>query len=284
MVDLQRTARLAVASVWLFQTMLIAVAQEGGVPTKKMAVPGAALPAFQQRVVPYASEPFFVTYVIADLRKSRLRVAMPDDLGGGGASLERLLIDTGALAIVSGSFLESYTPALPAGLVISKRRVLNRAKADDPVLSGVICFDTRRRTTAVEIMPFDPGVRGSEKYERYDECLQVGPLLFLERNIVADLGKIDANRKSRNHASRAVERSFFGKLDHDRVIFGESSPVSLRELSEFCLRPEQRGGLGLSDLIGLASRDSAGLIVNGHERLIAGTTNVLIPTAIIATE
>jgi hypothetical protein len=281
MVGFQGKGRAIAASICIFPFAMTppAMAQKDTIFEGKTAVAGTILTAFQMRVLIAPNQAFFASYVVVDLRKFKVGIAVPER-NIGGASLQRLFVDNRALAIVNGSFLESFTPALPAGLLLYRGKLISDWKKNDPVLTGVICFSSSK-PAMVDIMNLEDGRRQGP---RYKDCLQVGPLLSLNGEDVADLAGIDANAKSRNYASKMVERSFLGKVGRNRLIFGVTSPTSLDALLQFGIRPERDGGLGLTDLIGLSSRGTAGLIVGGQENLIAGSTSVLLPSAIMVVD
>src|SRR4051794_28478322 len=69
----------------------------------RTALANLRLPVFQQRVFKDASEPFNVDFMVVDLNRHRVNVALPERGNYGGASLQRLLFDRpAALGIANG--------------------------------------------------------------------------------------------------------------------------------------------------------------------------------------
>jgi hypothetical protein len=100
------------------------------------------LPVIQRRVSAQSGTAFFVTYAVVDLRKSRVGLVIPEETAG--ASLGRLFDDGKSRAIVSGGFVETVAPMVPAGLVMYRRKILSQEKDRDPVLDGEVCFSQRK--------------------------------------------------------------------------------------------------------------------------------------------
>jgi hypothetical protein len=281
---LTASSRIAILLQFGFQLALLssAAAQERITIEARKTASGTSLPVVQGRVLIPAREPFFVIYAVVDLRKYKLTIAVPTADNFGGASLERIFQDNKALAIINASFLESFTPALPAGLLIAKKKLLNEFKLNDPILSAVLCFRIVKGTIADIIPAADleqPTIR-SAMLAKYADCAQVGPLLALNGKQIADLRGIDSNKLSPNHASRSVERAFFGKIG-EKLIFGVTSPTSLDAVREFGTTPENNGGLGLQTLVGLSARSAAGFYVGGEQPAFGGNLRMLLPSAII---
>jgi hypothetical protein len=248
-----------------------------------VSVTDTTLPVMERRVVPDTDDPFLVTYVKVDLRKATVGLAVPID-SAYGASLDRLFQENPALAIVSGGFVDSFAPAVPAGLLVYKGEKLSKEK-QDPVLSAIICLKSTK-PAVIDIIKFgEEEVKESE----YNDCLQVGPMLVLKGKVV-DLNSIDTqlgnnggDPLSQGFTVRAVARSFIGKVDKNTAVLGVTTATNLNALVQFAIRPERENGLGLSDLVGLAGWDAAGLIV-GRRRgppFVAGQTRVRLPNAIV---
>jgi hypothetical protein len=278
-------ARLIALPIFVFGFSSLQSAEAGGEIRieGREVVQETALPVVRQRVLLEAADPFFVTYATVDLRSYRVGIAVPNETTLGGASLERLFLDSKAIAIINASFLDSFTPALPSGLLLHKRKLLNDFKPNDPVLSALVCFRVAKNTV-VEILGADSiGELESRRniLSKYTDCAQVGPLLFLNGKSGADLSAVDENVLSPKHAERSVERSFIGKTGQ-KLVIGVTSPTSLYSVRQFGTASESKGGLGLESLVGLSSRSTSGLLVAGTwEKLVGGNVRTLVPSAII---
>jgi hypothetical protein len=224
------------------------------------------------------SSVFTVKYAIAPSYR-RLRLTLPNS-ESGGSSLARFFVEQRPLAILNGGFLETYTPATPAGLLQIRGEVINGSAPRDQVASAVICFGQAEKPSALAIEP----LIGSERLQkRYSDCLQAGPLLIYKGRQFDDLMILDLDPSLKEFASVSAERSFIARNARGETILGVTAKTSLYALRAALLLGESDGGFGAIAAVGLTGRSTAGMIVAGREPYTAGAVSKVLPNAIIVT-
>jgi hypothetical protein len=233
---------------------------------------------------PIANETFKVSYV--SFRPDELSVGLikPPNPAEGGTSLNRFMQDNHPIALMNGGFLESTSPATPAGFLKVYGQIVNRASVErassgvlvDPVVDGFVCFANEPVARAVVI----GSIVDLEKVEpKYPDCVQGGPLLILNGKPFSKLEALDQDPNLKKFALVAAARSFVAMTKTGSILMGVTSPVSLYGLRSILLQDKASGGFEVSQAISLTGRITAGLIAgSAFER---GHTNTLLPDAII---
>jgi hypothetical protein len=239
---------------------------------------------------PIANETFVVSYI--SFKPSELRVGLvrPQNPSEGGTSLNRFMQDKQPLALMNGGFLDSTSPATPAGFLKIAGQIINRASVPrvpdgggpvdrviDPVVDGFLCFANEPSARAVVIGPF-------AEFEKvatdYPDCIQGGPLLVNDgKPIEKQLEALDDDPTLKKFALVAAARSFIARTKAGNIVMGVTSPVSLYSLRSILLQEKGSGGFEVSQAIALTGRISAGLIAG--PTFVRGHTNTLLPDAII---
>lgn len=229
-----------------------------------------------------ANETFKVSYV--SFRPDELRVGLvkPQNPAEGGTSLNRFMQDSHAIALMNGGFLESTSPATPAGFLKVDGQILNRASTErtpsgvlaDPVVDGFVCFEPDAHAVVIG------SIVDLEKVEpKYSDCVQGGPLLILNGKPFSKLEALDQDPNLKKFALVAAARSFVAMTKTGSILMGVTSPVSLYGLRSVLLQDKASGGFEVSQALSLTGRITAGLIAgSAFER---GRTNTLLPDAII---
>lgn len=215
------------------------------------------------------------------VRLSAVRVAMPrpgialavsEDLKGGGHSLIAYQKIAEARIVLSGGFVTSFYPAIPAGYVQFHSMPINRA-ATDPILNGMLRISRGRAS----IGPFE-----EPDYERLTgDALQSGPLLVHGgRPVLRRAAEVAPDQAV--VVEGAFIRSFVAVDKQGHALLGWVSEVSLTELVELLLRPEQARGLDCESALNLSGHVNAGLLVSAgdvyHE---VGDVATRLPNAIV---
>jgi hypothetical protein len=222
-----------------------------------------------------STETFVVSYVTFEPTKLRMGLVQPKEPSEGGASLERLMRDSNAIAIMNGGFLDSTSPATPAGYLRISNQIINSA-AEDKVADGLVCFAPDIGAQAVVITKYANLERTAANYP---DCVQGGPLLALDGRPLPNLEPLDEDPALKKFAIVAAARSFLAKTKGGAIVMGVTTPVSLYSLRTALLQTRSMGGFEASDAIALTGRSTAGLLVGtAFQR---GRSNTLLPDAII---
>jgi hypothetical protein len=211
------------------------------------------------------------------------RLMLPAAKSSDGASLGRFKQDNEmAIAVFTGGFLETYSPARPSGLVQHDGAVLTELR-DDPIMTGVICY-SNESGFQVRVMDSREFVRGKTA----GDCIQTGPFLIKNGNVYADLSSLDESLPGKFPFSRKPFRRAFLLLDaQNSVVIGitPEDPISLFALRELFLRLRAKGGFEAKTAVALSGARTAGLIVqiNGRDKEF-GSTQTLLPNAVVIEE
>jgi hypothetical protein len=232
---------------------------------------------FEARLVETSEQRHVIfTSLMVDPGRVNFRLALPTK--ANAASLIRFRHDEDALAAFTGGFLDTYSPATPAGLVQRRNTIQNDLQAD-PVMTAVVCFsaDPIKPVAIMATQEFLPG-------ETKGDCIQTGPFLAKNGQKETDFDALEKSLGSpfaRGHFERAI--LMVNVLS--QIVIGVSSPISLFPLRELLLKPAQKGGLGAIVAVGLSGTLTAGLVIEGKDKLITvGAVKTLLPNAVIIRE
>ena len=200
-------------------------------------------------------------------------------------SLRDLARVTGALALINGGFGQSTYYPVPAGLVVQDGRQKSPLNSKSRTQSGVFCIPAAEQrtaeatggastdTTAATAAPpskarivnkgdYRPGICG--------QALQSGP------KIVEYDGENGINRPARAFARSVVCVDASG-----RVLFVQTSQVSLFHLADILRAPEAAGGYGCQAALNLSGDIEAGLLYTTEGKLLsAGEVDAPVASAI----
>lgn len=219
-----------------------------------------------------SNETFVISYVSFKATDFRVGLIQPNNLSEGGTSLSRLMQDAKAVAMMNGGFLDSTSPATPAGFVKVGGETINRP-AVDRVMDGFICFAAEARRIVIGTFP-----DLEEAARSFPDCVQAGPVLALGGKFSSKLEALDEEPSLKKFPSVAATRSFVATTKSGRIAMGVTSPVSLYSLRAALLQEESQGGFGAINAIALTGRITAGLIA---PNFIRGHINTLLPNAIV---
>lgn len=225
-----------------------------------------------------SSETFRVTYVVVAANQ-KLSLALPKGASSPGVPLTQFFKMERPIAALNGGFLRTVVPATPSGLLQVRGEEISSfvELADDPVLSGVICFIDKR---PAEIIPIQ---MAKEVRKSFPDCVQAGPLMVFKGQQAEDLETFDNKYPElKRFSGRPAERSFVLRNAHDETILGVTELVSLVALRTMMLTSEKEGGFGAVSAIMLTGRSTAGLIIGGDkEPILSGGTVSFLPNAIV---
>jgi hypothetical protein len=205
------------------------------------------------------------------------RLALPRLAESGGSSLSRFRFDENALAAFPGGFLETYSPATPAGLVLQGKKILNELRPQDPVMKAVVCYSADARAP---IVIWDASAFSTDKAT--GDCVQTGPFLVKEGRNEADLAALDAELKF-PFAVKPFDRAFLALDLQDHIVVGVARRISLFAMRAALLKSREEGGFGARLATALTGTRTAGLIVadEGGGEITAGNIKTLLPNAVV---
>jgi hypothetical protein len=225
-----------------------------------------------------SDEAFRVTYVVV-APNQRIDLALPRGENSPGVPLNQFFLTEKSVAVLNGGYLRTTVPATPSGLLqVGGNEISPLIEvADDPVLSGVVCFAEGRPAEILPVQIF------KEIRKSFSDCVQAGPLIAFKGQLVEDLENFDyKNPDLKRFSSRPSERSFVLRTIRDETILGVTERASLSALRAVMLASEKEGGFGAVSAITLTGRSSAGLIIGGEkEPILSGGINLLLPNAIV---
>jgi hypothetical protein len=207
-------------------------------------------------------------YINVDLNHYDVRVITPlVSLGGNaaassperapqGLSLSDYITRYAAIAVVSGGYIDTYSPPTALGFVKSNGTLV-APPHNSWLTNGLFCSDAGR---AVIQSAIPDGFR---------DCLQAGPLLLS--------GGHESTQNNAGYVklAQSVQEQGFICLDsHSRVLLGVSDKINLQTLVDFLRRPD----IDCKDALRLTGLDTAGLRDRSH--LVIGHDNYLFPDAI----
>jgi hypothetical protein len=192
--------------------------------------------------------------------------SLSPDRMASGYSLQDYQSRYGAFAVLSGGFIDSYSPPTPLGLVRSNGVQISGIH-HSWLVDGFFCSDTEH----AEIVP----VSNDVSRENFRDCVQSGPLLLLDKKEFSDPAR-DEIANFKEFAGAPYERTFVCITNDGNVILGLTGKVELPKLASALLEPE----FNCRDAIGLTSFVSAGLRVGDT---LLGGDNFLFPSVIAIT-
>jgi hypothetical protein len=208
-------------------------------------------------------------YIRVDLGHFDVRVISPlVSLGGQaiasnperapqGLSLLEYLIRYGALAVMSGGYIDTYSPPTALGFVKSNGTLVAPPR-NSWLTNGLFCSDEGRAVIQSGIP------------DNFRDCLQAGPVLLSGGHVSPQ-----SNNPGYAKLAQSVQEQGFICLDsQSRVVLGVSDKINLQTLVDFLSRPEIdcKYALRLTGLSTAGLRDRSGLVI-GHD-------DYLFPSAI----
>ena len=169
-----------------------------------------------------------------------LHLALPQE-AGEGSTLSRFRFDGKALAAFTGSFLETFAPATPAGLVSQGKRVVSELLPNDKVMTAVVCYsdDLRAPVVIADAATF------ITNHQTKGDCVQTGPFLIKNGRNEFGLDMLDKNLRF-SFAELQVDRAFLLIDSQGNIYVGVTSSyitfVSARRSTSVEARERLRSG------------------------------------------
>ncbi len=208
------------------------------------------------------------------------RLVTPSKSSAGGSSLVRFGYDERALAVFTGGFLDTFSPATPAGLVQQHNKIKNDLLDDDKVMKAVVCYSVDSINPAV-IMTIAEFLAGKPK----GDCIQTGPFLAKNGKQETNFDELEKSLKNAPFARGSFQRAFVSVNTSDEIAIGIAAQISLFALREVLLKSVQEGGFGAVVAVALSGGTTAGLVIeDGNRRITAGTVKTLLPNAVVIRE
>ncbi len=213
-----------------------------------------------------------VNFIRVDLSDFDVRVITPlVALGGNfpasnnpermpqGFLLSDYLTRYNAVAVMSGGYIDSYSPPTALGFVKSNGTLV-APPHKSWLTNGLFCSDVGRAV----IQSSSPVSNKSD----FRDCLQAGPLLLSAGHALTEHGA-----GYQKLAQSLQEQGFICIDSQSRVLIGVSDKINLLTLIEFLSLPE----IGCKDALRLTGLDTAGLRDRNH---LFGHDEYLFPNAI----
>ena len=180
-----------------------------------------------------------------------------------GYSLQDYQNRYGAFVVLSGGYIDSYSPPTPLGLVKSNGIQIG-AVQHSWLVDGFFCSDVEH----VAIVP----VNDDATLVASRDCVQSGPLLLLGQKRVIDPAR-EGLAEFKNFEGAPQERTFACLAGNGDVIIGLTGKIDLQKLVLALLEPE----FNCKDAIAFMGSESAGLRVGDT---LLGADDLLFPSAI----
>jgi hypothetical protein len=216
-----------------------------------------------------------VNYVRIDLVDFDVRVLTPlvllRDTPSSASNPERMpqglflsdyLVRYGAVLVMSGGYIDSYSPPTSLGFVKSNSTLVTPPH-NSWLTNGVFCSDAGRAT----IQLVDP----EANRPNFRDCLQAGPLLVSAGQV---LSQSNPNANYVKLAQSVQEQGFVCLDANMRVLMGVTDKINLATLVGFLTLPE----IGCKEALRLTGLDTAGL--RDRNNHLAGHDGYLFPNAI----
>jgi hypothetical protein len=186
-----------------------------------------------------------------------VRLAATRDPSRGGLSLGDFEQQQRAAVVLSGGFLRSFYPPVPAGFLKVGGEVLNRW-AKDPVLNGYVWLGPHGARIAEANSDSVP--------QPAADGLQTGPLMVLG-------GRVDKGMwRTRGLSAESDERAFIAVDSQGNILLGHTSPVALGSLARLLASNVEDGGLGIRGAVNLSGDVNAGLRVRALKFRVGDNT------------
>jgi hypothetical protein len=168
-----------------------------------------------------------------------------------------------AIAILSGGYIDTYSPPTALGFVKSDGNILSKEHTTW-LTEGVFCSDSGRAIIET--------VGASADRPKFRDCLQAGPLILSKGKPPTDL----PSRKSSGFQklSASVQEQCFVCLDtNQQVLIGVADKMDLPTLTAALSRTE----IGCVNALRLTGQDTAGLRLRDG---LFGSDDYLFPSAV----
>lgn len=174
-----------------------------------------------------------------------------------------------ALAVLSGGYIDDYSPPTPLGMVRSNG-VQFGAIHRSWLVDGFYC--ARAGHAVITRVDNDQARNG------FRDCVQSGPLLLLDKQPVRDPSR-DSEAPFKKFAQAAIERGFVCLTGTGEAILAVTEKIDLPTLTATLRQPE----FNCVDAIGLTGAGSAGLRINdtlvGKDKFLYPSIIAVLPRA-----
>jgi len=168
-----------------------------------------------------------------------------------------------ASAIISGGYIDSYSPPTSLGFVKSNSVTTSTPHASW-LVDALFCSDVGRASVQLTTPTFDrPDFR---------DCLQAGPILLLNGTPPIDAPSVRGSGYAK-FARLSVERTFACLDAAGRVLMGVTEKIDLPTVVGALRSPE----IGCVNAIGLTGSDTSGLLVKTR---VFGNDTYLFPNVL----
>lgn len=194
---------------------------------------------------------------------AQLKSAIPD-----GLAMRDFADLTGAVAVLAGGYVASFSPVQPLGYVRSGSRVSSRSHRSW-LVDAMLCANWRE----FELGLFDALY---PKRESYADCLQIGPMVVLDgKRYFGGGGSLSS---AATKLLKANQRQGFVCRDAGgALLIGVSAETALDDFIPFLAKPAAQGGLGCQAAARVTGSTTATLATPGG---VFGPDKYLLPTAI----
>lgn len=180
-----------------------------------------------------------------------------------GYSLNEYLTRYGAMVVLSGGYIDSYSPPTPLGLLRSQGLQINPIHRSW-LLQGLFC--SNEDNVEITLVDMDPLRRN------FRDCVQGGPVMLLDGKVARD-PSIENNENYRRFANARIARTFVCIDRRKDVIVGLGEKSDLSNFVS-ALRGSE---LGCIDAIGLTGAQSGGMWAG---KKLFGNDDFLFPSVI----
>jgi len=193
---------------------------------------------------------------------AQLKSAIPE-----GLAMRDFADLTGAVAVLAGGYVASFSPVQPLGYVRSGSRVSNRSHRSW-LVDAMLCSNWRN----FELGLFDELYK---KRDSYADCLQIGPMVVLDGKRYFGGGQLSPGAEK---LLRVPNRQGFVCRDAaGALLIGVSSETPLDGFIPFLAKPAAQGGLGCQAAARVTGSTTATLATRNG---LFGPDKYLLPTAI----
>jgi hypothetical protein len=180
-----------------------------------------------------------------------------------GYSLREYLGHYGALAVLSGGYIDSYSPPTPLGLVRSNGLQISGIH-NSWLVDGLFCSNPGH--AEITLVDMDP------MRQNFRDCVQSGPLLLLDKEKPNSPSR-EENPNYKKFAAAPIERTFLCLNGDGEAVLGISGKIELPKLVAALRGPEYR----CTNAIGFTGAVSGGLRIGDK---LVGKDDFLFPSVI----
>ncbi len=213
-----------------------------------------------------------VSYLRVDLANFDVRILTPSlrrissaatnpERTPQGLFLSDYLTRYDAAAVMSGGYIDSYSPPTALGFVKSNGTLV-APPHNSWLTNGLFCSDVGRAIVQ--------SVGSDINKPDFRDCLQAGPILLIAGNALSQVG---ANASYLKLAHSIQEQGFICIDGNSHVLMGVTDKINFATLVDFLNLPE----IGCKDAVRLTGLDTAGLRDRSH---LFGHDDYLFPNAI----